>query len=153
MIYVIDTSALIDAWTKWYPPNNFPTIWENIEDLGRNNILTIPDAVILELSAQDDDLYKWCKARNNYICTSSTEPRQKIIITVSNKYKNLIKSGTPSRNFADPIVISIAEYFQCTVVTHEKFTGDLNGPRIPDVCKDMGIRVVQFHQVVQEQRW
>jgi hypothetical protein len=31
--YSIDTSALIDWWIRYYPPNSFPTLKVRLEDL------------------------------------------------------------------------------------------------------------------------
>lgn len=153
MLYVLDTSALIDAWTKWYSPDILLSFWENIERLSESGDLTIPDAVLLELKPQDDDLYRWVHSRKEYICTQFTEDIQRLVQKIANRYPNLRHAGTPSKNLADPVVIAVAEHFNCAVVTHEKATGNLNGPKIPDVCRDMDIRVMQFHHLVREQNW
>lgn len=153
MRYVLDTSALVDAWNKWYSPDTIPGVWDNLEDLGRSAQLTIPDAVLLELQIHDDALYRWCRDRKDFICTASSQEIQELVKEICDSYPNLRKAGTPSKNFADPIVIAVAEHFGSAVVTHEIPTGNLNGPRIPDVCKDRGIRVLQFHRLVREQGW
>jgi hypothetical protein len=31
--YCIDTSALIEAWVRYHPPDVFPTLWNQIDDL------------------------------------------------------------------------------------------------------------------------
>jgi len=151
--YVIDTSALVDAWTKWYSPRTIPSFWINIEYLGKEKILGIPDGVILELQVIEDDLYKWCKEREDIMSIISTDEIQALIKKIANEYPNLRNSSKAKKNFADPIVIAAAEYHKCSVVTHESPTGTINGPRIPDVCKDKGLRVLQIHHLVKDQGW
>ena len=153
MLYVLDTSALVDAWSKWYSPRSIPSFWDNLENLAISNACTIPDAVLLELQSVDDDLYRWCRDRESFLCTQTTEEIQEVVKRISNNYPNLRQAGTPSKNFADPIVIAVAEHFKCAVVTHEQATGNLNGPKMPDVCKDLGIRVMQIHHLVLKQGW
>jgi hypothetical protein len=153
MGYVLDTSALVDAWSKWYSPQSIPRFWERLEELGQSGLVTIPDAVLFELQKIDDDLYRWCKDRENIIVAPTTPEVQVLVKAISTSYPNLLYAGTPGKNFADPIVIALAEYKKYAVVTHEKMTGNLNGPRIPDVCKAKGIRVMQVHLLVLEQGW
>jgi len=143
----------VDAWSKWYSPYSIPTFWDNLEALAQRSEATIPDAVLLELETQDDDLYRWCHERADFFCTPTTEDIQRLVSEISDSYPNLRRAGTPSRNLADPVVIALALSLGAAVVTHENATGNLNGPRIPDVCRDRGIRVMQVHHVVLEQRW
>ncbi len=153
MLYVLDTSALVDAWRKWYSPRSIPSFWERLEELGRSEEAIIPDMVLLELERVDDELYRWCRERAGSLCAHSTQEIQDIVKMVADKYPNLRRAGPSSKNLADPIVIAMAQHFSCAVVTHEHATGNLNGPRIPDVCRDMGIRVMQVHHLVLEQGW
>lgn len=153
MGYVIDTSALVDAYTKWYSPKSIPTFWDRLEALADSGEATVPDAVLLELEVVDDGLYRWCKDREDAMVTPTTEDIQAIVTTISTSYPALRNAGAPGRNFADPIVIALAEYLDFSVVTHELATGNLNGPRIPDVCRDKGISVMQVHHMVRELGW
>ncbi len=36
MPYVFDTSSLIGAWFRTYPPDLFPHLWENMDGLARS---------------------------------------------------------------------------------------------------------------------
>jgi hypothetical protein len=33
--YSLDTSAILEAWRRRYPPDVFPVVWRRIEDLIR----------------------------------------------------------------------------------------------------------------------
>ncbi len=72
MGYVLDTSALVDAWTKWYSPQSIPRFWDRLEALAHTGEAVLPDAVLLELEHVDDDLYRWCKDREEIICKPTT---------------------------------------------------------------------------------
>lgn len=152
-MYVLDTSALVDAWNKWYSPRVIPRFWDLLEDLAVTRGALIPDAVMVEIEAVDDGLHEWCKVRKGSVCIPATDEIQTVVTVISNRYPNLRHAGPPGKNLADPIVIACARHLKSAVVTHEQATGNLNGPRIPDVCRAEGIRVLQMHQLVLEQGW
>src|SRR3972149_394297 len=52
--YSIDTSALLDAWVRWYPPDLFPKLWQNIEALVIEQRLLATEEVLIELEKKDD---------------------------------------------------------------------------------------------------
>ena len=153
VLYILDTSALVDAWNEWYDPQILPKLWfEDMIQLANDSILTIPDAVLLELEKKLDDLYRWCKSSEDVLCHDSDVNVQTIVSEISNNYPNLSHGTSPSsKNFADPFVIATAAYFGCAVVTHEKPTNNMNGPRIPDVCRAMNIKKMKFADFVKEQ--
>lgn len=153
MGYIFDTSALVDAWTKWYSMSSIPRFWQNLEQLAVSSQALIPDAVLLELQPVDDELYRWCKTRESTLVAPTSQPVQELVAEISNGFPNLRHVGPPGANFADPVVIALAIHMQFGVVTHEQATGNLHGPRIPDVCKARGVRVMQVHHVVLERGW
>ena len=153
MLYVLDTSALLDAWWKWYSPSSHPAFWDKLYDLAMRKEATIPDAVVLEIEEKDANLYKWCKERESVICTPSEQAIQDKVTLISNTYPNLRRAGDPKRNFADPVVIAVAQHLGAAVVAHEIPAGNLNGPKIPDVCKDMKIKVRWIYHIASEQKW
>jgi hypothetical protein len=61
--YCIDTCALIDLWRRYYPPDIFPGLWEDIEKLVKQRLLVAPREVLEELKGVDDELLEW--ARNH----------------------------------------------------------------------------------------
>lgn len=150
-LFVLDTSAIVDAWRDWYAPEIILPLWDDLEELAGKSIIMIPGAVIIELESNDDELYKWCKSRERILSKPVTNEVQKILNWISSKYINLSRSGVPrSKNFADPFVIAFASHFQATVVCHESPSNDMSGPKMPDVIRDMGIRRVRFPTMVKE---
>lgn len=61
MEYVFDTSSLIGAWVRAYPPDSFPVVWDRMDGLATAGNLLVPEEVYEELKSQDDDLLAWVK--------------------------------------------------------------------------------------------
>jgi hypothetical protein len=152
MLYSLDSSALIDAWRKWYSPNHHPTLWERVENLADSGSLKLVDVVLQELKEQDDELYSWCKDKESKLIVPSDSSIQSRVSFISNKH-NLNRYGSPKKNFADPFVIALAMSKGGIVVTHEKATGNLNGPRIPDVCKHENLPSIEFYRLIEKEGW
>ena len=45
--YVFDTSALIGAWVRSYPPENFPNFWNNMDAMAQVGRLVVPQEVLV----------------------------------------------------------------------------------------------------------
>lgn len=63
MIYSVDTSALGDAWVRYYPPDVFHTLWKRLDGLVAKGRLLAIDEVQRELEKKDDELLKWVAER------------------------------------------------------------------------------------------
>jgi len=61
-------------------------------------------------------------------------------------YKNF--GWITGKNEGDPYVVALALVKGATVVTNESPSNDMNGPKIPDVCREEGIRRIKFVQVI-----
>lgn len=155
MLYSVDTNVLIDAWREWYAPTSHPTFWERLEQLAIQGKLKISDAVLWELEeVEDDTLTAWCKERENILCYPSVAELQRRVGRLGSQYPNFVNQKLGTKNFADPFVVALAQMHPgCSVVTHEKGTGNLNGPRIPDVCKAEDIRFMRLPRLVREEGW
>jgi hypothetical protein len=58
-MYSIDTSALIDAWSRDYRPNVFPSLWERMARLIEEHRLVASMSVRDEIEKGDDTLADW----------------------------------------------------------------------------------------------
>lgn len=63
MTYSFDTSALMDAWHRRYPPDVFESMWERVDRLIESDTIKAVDEVLLELERKDDSLHEWARAR------------------------------------------------------------------------------------------
>jgi hypothetical protein len=129
---VFDTSALIGAWIRSYPPDAFPRLWDEMDALAAGNRLLVPEEVYEELKTQDDDLFKWVKDRRDAVVQATSRALMLEARAVLADHPHLTKTGT-GRGRADPFVIALAALQGCPVVTQEQ-GGTSAKPRIPYVC-------------------
>jgi hypothetical protein len=149
--YVFDTSALIGAWVRSYPPDAFPRLWSEMDALAAANRLLVPEEVYEELKAQDDDLFKWVKDRKDDVVQATSRAMMLEARAVLADHPHLTKTGT-GRGRADPFVIALAALQGCPVVTQEQ-GGTAAKPRIPYVCADRAVACVAFLDVIRTEGW
>ncbi len=164
MIYSIDTSALIDL-DRYYPYDVFPSLWdEHIVNLVNERRLIATEEVKEELEKGDDKLYKWLTNNCKSMFIKTNKPIMNRVIEIVTQFKNIVNPDKPDKNHADPFVIALAFEFpniypnifgnhQMAVVSHEKFTGNLKGPKIPDICREYKIRVLKLIDIFKTEGW
>ena len=151
MRYSIDTSAILECWVRWYPPDVFPSLWTKIDQLIDDGVLIASDEVKEELSKKDDEVFDWAKKRSRMFVPLTTEI-QKAAAEILSKFDRLVDSRK-DRSEADAFVIALAKVENCSVVTAERHSGTATRPRIPNVCEYYGIRCVNILQFIREQGW
>ena len=154
IVYSLDTSSLIDAYRFLYPMENFPALWQELEKLIRNDRLKMSEFVFAE-AMQDKVLDEWCREKSlkPYLELKIDDSDQRAVRNMLSTYPGMlnIKKGTSG---ADPWVIALAMKFQnSVVVTEEKLTGNLQHPRIPDVCKASNIECIRMVGIVKKENW
>jgi hypothetical protein len=55
--YSIDTSAILEAWRRRYPPDVFPAVWQRLEQMIERGDLGASEEVLLELEKRDDEVH------------------------------------------------------------------------------------------------
>ena len=151
MPYSIDTSAFLDAWVRNYPPDVFPSIWEQMDGAAKNGTLLASDEVVRELERKEDGAHQWVKDRPLMIFALDPEIEQHVR-DIMRRYPRLVDTKK-GRSGGDPFVIALARAKNLTVITAEHATGKLDVPRIPDVCVDLGIRSIRMLDFFREQKW
>lgn len=151
MPFSLDTSGILDAWVRHYPPDVFPTIWSNMDVSANNGGIFVIEEVVRELERKDDDIYQWVKQRDAMIVPIDVEV-QEHLTQIMSKYGRLVDTRR-NRSGCDPWVIALARARGLTVVTGEKATGNLEKPKIPDVCKDLGVSCVDIVDFFRKQGW
>jgi hypothetical protein len=137
MKYSIDTSALMDGWTRYYPPDVAPSLWENLAKLIIEGALRATEEVYLEIKRKDDELFAWVKQQPDLIEPINGTIQQHVR-TILEQYPKLIDTRN-NRSGADPFVIALAMENSCTVVTGELPTFKPHRPNIPDVCTGFNV--------------
>lgn len=151
MTYVLDTSALIGAWQRKYPPEVFPSLWENLDQLGRDGGLFVPEEVLGELRRQDDDLHKWVSDRSDHFVVVADRAVYLAVRAILHDHPRLTMPGL-GRGRADPFVIAEAQARGCPVVTEER-GGSAAKPRIPYVCQTLGVPSIEVLDVIRAEAW
>ena len=149
--YSLDTSALLNAWQRNYPPDLFPTLWDNLDRLISNRLVIASEEVLVELEKKDDEVHGWAKQRPTMFVPLDGQVQQ-LVRNILRDYPRLIDNRT-NRSGADPFVIALAVTERCTVLTGERPSGNLTRPKIPDVCAAMDVRCIGMVDLIREQNW
>ena len=150
MKYSIDTSAILEAWRRYYPPDVFPPVWRKLDELIDQGTLIATEEVLHELERKDDEVYEWAQQRNMFVPTD--EAIQLAVTDVLRNHPKLINQRE-SRSGADPFVIALAQVEGCAVLTAEKPTRSSKRPNIPDVCDALGIPWLTILQLFRNEGW
>jgi hypothetical protein len=138
-LYSLDTSSFVRAWWVNYPPDLFKPVWDHLDRLIEKGIVKASKEVLVELEKQDDDLFKWCKDREEACFVDLIEDLQDAVIALEKKYPKLVATG---RNKADPFVMGLAVISKpkLIIITEEGAqSGSANKPNIPYICRQEGL--------------
>ena len=154
VVYSFDTSSLIMASGVLYPMENFPSLWAKIEELIRNDRLKMSEPAFDE-AMRGKVLRDWCSEKDlePFLLSKAEDSIENEFQAIQSKYSALVnvERGT---SLADPWVIALARQYQHgIVVTEERPTGNLEHPKIPDVCKDLGIEWLTIAGLVKRENW
>jgi hypothetical protein len=152
--YSIDTSALIHAWRRAYPPKNFASFWAKLENLIDEGVILASVEVINELDKKDDEIHRWCSSQPDSFCVEIDNDLQVHLAHIMGTYPRLVDT-VKGRSGGDPFVIALARSHTptpLTVVTQEGL-GKKNSPKIPDVCKSEQIPCVNLVELIQAEDW
>jgi len=151
MKYSIDTSALLDGWHRYYPPDIFPPLWAKLEALIRAGDLRATEEVLQELLRKDDEVAEWA-TKNRELFVPVDEEIQLALAEILGRFDRLVNTQR-NRSMADPWVIALAKVHEATVVTGEVPSGNLSRPKIPDVCQELEIPCMNLLRLFREERW
>ena len=150
--YCIDTSSLVHAYQRSYPPDVLPRLWdEKLDSLIDTGRLISPVDVLEELKKKHDWLHGWAKSRPNmFVEIDQYEPQLGEIMA---SYPRLVDTKR-GKSGADPMVIALAlsQIPGCTVITEEAFGSD-KSPRIPNVCQALRLPCINVLQLLRDQKW
>lgn len=150
-LHSFDTSSLLNGRRDLLPPEVFRSLWVSVEAMVASGEIRAVDVVRDELDRRDDEVSQWARAQPN-LFVSLDEDIQRATRAVLTQHPRLMGRGG-GRNAADPFVIGLARARSGIVVTEEKPSGNLNKPRMPDVCDALGLRWLSLIGFVQAQGW
>lgn len=151
--YSFDTSALIDGIERFYPINNFPALWERVDELIDAGSLLISEEAWNEAISVDSALQDWCTesgaARDR--CVVPTDASIGAVAgAIAQQFPRWARQGT--KNNADPFVIAVAEAHDCRVISGET-NGGPGKPKIPYVCQQRHVTHGRVVDVVTLEGW
>ncbi len=154
-IYIIDTSSLIEMKDK-YPIDIFPTIWEKMEELYKNNRLIAPLEVKKEI--RDDELKNWIRNKKDMFISPDDIQLEKVK-DILDKFPSLVKSEKPQPEEADPWLIALAirkkeeagifskDYIIVTEESRRK------PKKLPAVANHYGIECINLIELFRKEGW
>lgn len=151
MKYSIDTSAILDGWRRYYPPDVFPPLWTNLEDLIEEQKLGATIEVQGELEKKDDEVAAWAKQQEG-LFVPIDEDIQVELAYILGQFSRLVNTQR-GRSIADPWVIALARVRGCAVVTGEVASNSTQRPKIPDVCKVLGVPCFNLLELFRREGW
>jgi hypothetical protein len=153
--YSIDTSAILDAWVRYYPLDLFPSFWDKFRLLVESKDGIAIELIGHELKTKDDGCFKWFRDNNigSFFVEITAPIEEKVTdLLKDTNYQKLVADRKGAYS-ADPFVIALAIVENLTVVTGERATNNILKPRIPDVCNSIGINCINVLDLMRIERW
>lgn len=153
VVYSFDTSALIDGIERFYPIDNFPALWEKIDELIDEGRLLVSEEAWQESVSADAALKDWCTdiSANRSRCVYPTDAAVAAVAgAIVHAYPNWVKQG--KKNNADPFVIAVGEVTSGMVISGET-NGGPSKPKIPYVCGQRNVPHGRVVDVVVQENW
>ncbi len=152
-VYSIDTSSLLHAWRRAYPPEQFPAWWAKLDALIDDGRLVASIEVYYELEKKDDDVFVWAKERKDTLFREIDEDVQDAVVSLMANYPRLVDTRT-GKSGGDPFVIAqaIAIGAPGCVLTQEG-GGSTKSPKIPDVCLLEGLDCCNLIEMMRHEQW
>lgn len=146
--FCLDTSVFINPWRKMWPPDLIPDYWAGVAELNSRGVVIVSDEVRRELEQKDDELHAWAKTSITTWHPVSTEI-QHFVREIMDRWGRLVDHRPGSG--ADPFVIATARMTGTIVVTDEGI-GSETRPKIPWVCKELGLDCISPLEFVRRTR-
>jgi Domain of unknown function (DUF4411) len=148
--YSIDSSGILDLF-RYYPPDVFPTIWDQMDAAASKKTILAIDEVYRELEKKDDTAFQWLKVRKSIVVEIDVDIQQRVTALLA-VHKRLVDTRK-NRSSGDPFVIALAQARGLSVITGEKPTGVIEKPNIPDVCEALKIPCLNVLSMFRQEGW
>ena len=151
LLYSVDTSALLDGRSRYYPETTFVRLWEQIDGLIDEKRFFASEEVFEELKARDDDVKNWVGDRSERFLVATDDSVAAAVKEILAQFPRLV-GELKGRNRADAFVIAVARQKGAAVVTGER-GGTVERPKIPYVCGQLDVECITFLAVVTSEGW
>jgi len=153
MIYVFDSSALIDLFKNYYPMR-FPSLWEKFESSKTEGKIVSVREVLNEIKGYGDRLDGWAKENRDFFQLPS--PEELVFVAEIFKiphFQSLVrkKERLQGKPVADPFVIAKSKALEGCVISQESKTP--KAARIPNVCAYFSIDCLNLEGFMEREDW
>jgi hypothetical protein len=147
-IYIVDTCSFTTLH-KVYDREVLPGVWKKVQDLILTGQIVSVDEVFEEICRQEDGLKDWA-VENADIFHPLTEDIQNAAKDIVNRFPKILDFNK-NKSGADPFVIGNAVVLSGIVVTEEKPSGGQGKLKIPDICTQIQLPVMNFLSMLKRE--
>ena len=138
------------ALRRVYPQDVFPGVWDKVSQLADDGVLISVEDIYEELRVQDDEVLQWAK-EHSAIFVPLDDRIQLKVREILHSHIGLLDHRR-RQSSADPFLIALAIVRSCTVVTEEKPSGAGQRPKIPNVCRDYGVKCITLLDMLRAEK-
>ena len=156
MLYLLDSSVLIDANRRYYKLEQVLPFWTWLESEASEGRLKIPDEMYKEVMAgyKGDSLRDWVMKRKVTLLLEENADISLVRRVTNEGYANDLNDEEREKvgNDAFLIAYALADAANRCVVTMEESKPSKKRAerRIPDVCNALGIKCINTFQMLDE---
>jgi len=152
-MYILDANVFITL--GFYYQKRFPTLWSKLNTLADGDRIISVKEVLRELDKQcsSEEIQAWITDHRK-IFVAPTEEEMLLVSEILKKkqYQGFVrrKSILNGLAVADPFIVAAAIHKKACVVTQESNDKN-NAARIPNACKDYGVKCINLEGLLEEQ--
>ena len=169
--YILDTDAILNLTRRIYPLQVFPKLHNHMNQMIRKGIIVSSVEVLGELGINiKKKPNQWLTetekgypeeynlpnvwAQKNYQIFLEFEPQlESIVHRITSNYNNVVKVKSTFGYDADIHLIALAVAHDYALITYEKPSDNPDKPKIPNICKDLGVKCMDLLEVFKEKNW
>lgn len=153
-MYLLDANTYIHAKNLYYSFDFCPAYWDWLDkECAAGKIASI-DMVANELTAGNDELVVWVKARSGHFLLCDDAETQSLVGVIA---QDLMQGSYNQQNRddflagADPWIIAKAKIICATVVSHEaRTTQQGKKVKVPNVCQQYGVECISTFELLRK---
>jgi len=155
-MYLLDANVFISAKKGFLSLSLAPAFWTWIEQAHASGQLSSVDAVLGELSVFNDDLSRWANAlpggffRRNDLFTAAE--LAKVTFWANNHQHYHPLAAHEFLRVADSALVAHGAATRGTVVTFDTPSKKQDRIKVPDACRELGVKWIHPHQMLKAER-
>lgn len=153
-MYLLDANTYIHAKNLYYSFDFCPAYWDWLDKKCAVGKLASIDMVANELTAGNDELVAWVKARQEHFLLCDDAETQSLVGAIA---QDLMQGDYNQQNRddflagADPWIIAKAKIIGATVVSHEaRITQQGKKVKVPNVCQQYGVECISTFELLRK---